>query len=558
MAPLTNFLPLVALLYLTSLISTATADFASDCLAFSALDHLPALNTTLSSTTPPPTLLLQQHHPANTTLILPNPPETCNRPNTTLPIASCRLTLNVPTSNNNSSFIMELFLPSPDIWLNSSSSSRLLATGNGGIDGCLKYEDISYGLSHNFAAFGTNNGHNGTIGNAFLNNPDVIIDFSYRSLHTATLIAKSLVTGFYGQEATRSYYFGCSGGGRQGVQAADMFPEDYDGVLVGAPALNFNYMSMWRGNFYVDTGANTSEGFIGKGTWEGLVHEEVLRQCDLLDGAADGIVEDPGECVGVFRAEALLCGANATQESNGNTTCLTVQQVDVVKKVFSPLYGIKGQLIYPPLCPGAELLATQRLLAGLPFPYSVDWFRYAVYNDSSWEPTNLTIADADVADEINPGNARTWPDDLSTFRDRGSKMLIYQGGMDQQITMLNTQRWYDYLSRGMDVTSDEMDGFLRFFKIPGMGHCGDGVGAWMIGQSQAGEGVEGFEPETNVLAALVQWVEQGEGPETVTGVKYVDDEVDKGVGLRRRHCRYPLRSLYVGGDAKTEEAWSCE
>lgn len=185
------------------------------------------------------TARLQEYIPGNTTVPLQGMDSSCNRYNQTIPTESCRVAFSIATSNQ-SSFILEVFLPHPGLW-----NSRLLATGNGGIDGCIKYEDMAYGLSHGFAVTGTNNGHNGTSGLAFYNNPDIVVDFSHRALHIAAVASKTLVEAFYSTSATKSYYLGCSGGGRQGIQAAQMYPNDYDGVLVGAPALDFNHMSAW-------------------------------------------------------------------------------------------------------------------------------------------------------------------------------------------------------------------------------------------------------------------------------------------------------------------------
>lgn len=480
------------------------------------------------------TLRLQEHIAANTTILLSGMDSSCNRQSQAIPVAACRIALTVVTSNR-SSFIYEHFFPEPQIW-----SGRLLATGNGGIDGCIKYEDIAYGLQNGFTVTGTNNGHNGTGGEAFLNNPDAISDFSWRAIHRASEVAKVLAGAFYGRSPAKSYYIGCSGGGRQGIQAANLFPHDFDGILVGCPGLNFNYMSAWRASFYTYTGAANSPGFISASMWENLIHEEVLKQCDRLDGVRDGILVDPALCAGVFVPEKLLC-----KRDNG-TECLTPQQVDVVRKVFSPLYGDQNQLIYPPLALGAEVQATQRLLSGTPFSYSVDWYRYAVYANSTWDPASWNVRDATVAEELNPGNSRTWPSDLSPFRDSGGKMLIYHGGSDQQITHLDTERWYNYLSRGMDATSDALDEFLRFFRIPGMGHCSGGKGAWQIGQSDGGAKDRPYNPENNVLAALVDWVELGRAPDTITGTKFVSNSASKGIELQRRHCRLvdiPSRNL---------------
>jgi feruloyl esterase len=493
------------MLFAGCLANAAAFSFQEQCLSFDPTSFL--ANATIR---------LHEHVPANTTIQLPGMHATCSRSNQTIPAEACRIALTVPTTNQ-SSFIFEMFFAEPSVW-----TGRLLATGNGGIDGCIKYEDIAYGLDHGFTVTGTNNGHNGTGGEAFLNNPEVITDFSWRALHTAADVSKILTKAFYGEPQAKSYYIGCSGGGRQGIQAVSLFPNDYDGVLVGAPGLNFNYMSAWRASFYTITGSSNSSDFIGPDLWKGLIHNEVLNQCDELDGVRDGILVDPALCADVFRPEALLCSPD------NSSACLTAHQVEVVRKVFSPLYGNNDELIYPSLAPGAEAQATQRLLSGTPFSYSVDWYRYAVYSDSSWNPASWTIRDAAVSETMNPGNARTWPSDLSTFRDGGAKMIIYHGGADQQVTHFGTERWYNHLSQGMNLQSHELDDFVRFFRVPGMGHCSGGNGAWQIGQSSAGATGRPYDGKHNVLAALVEWVEDRNPPDTIQG----------GVSPERKHCRY--------------------
>ncbi|KAL1612356.1 hypothetical protein SLS60_000582, partial [Paraconiothyrium brasiliense] len=480
----------------------------------------------------------------NTTIPLDGMDSTCNRPNQLFSVEACRIALTIPTTNR-SSVIVELFLPHLTAW-----TGRYLATGNGGIDGCIKYEDIAYGLSHGFATTGSNNGHNGTGGKEFLNNKDIVIDFSWRALHTATKTGKTLTKAYYGTDIGKSYYMGCSGGGRQGIQAADLFPNDYDGILVGAPALNFNYMSAWRASFYTITGSANSSDFIKPELWQGI-HSEVLHQCDALDNALDGILIDPSLCLGTFRPEALLCTTTI------DTACLTAAQVEIVRKVFTPLYNVDGSIIYPPLSPSAETQATQRLLSGIPFPYSVDWFRYAVYSNPSWDPSTFSIQDAAAAQEKNPGNAATWPSSLSSFRDAGGKLLIYHGGADQQITHFDTERWYNYVSVGMEERSGDLDKWMRFFRVPGMGHCSGGVGAWQIGQSGAAAQGVGYKPRENVLAAIVEWVEERTAPDEIVGTRFINDTVAGGVDFQRAHCRYPLRSMYMAGNDGALESWEC-
>ncbi|SLM37899.1 feruloyl esterase b [Lasallia pustulata] len=416
------------------------------------------------------------------------------------------------------------------MWLPVQWSGRLLATGNGGIDGCIKYEDLAYTTQHGFASVGSNNGHNGTTGVAFYQNPDVVTDFAWRALHTSVLAGKELTTLFYTKPAEKSYYLGCSLGGRQGIKAAMMFPRDFDGIVAGSPALDFNNLASWRASFFPITGFVGSPNFIAASTWATLIHNEVLTQCDGLDGVIDGIIEDPNLCH--FRPEALECANGAI------TNCLTPVQVEMVRNIFSPLYGEDGKLIYPAMQPGSEIMAVQKLYAGMPFSYSQDWFRYVVYSNPAWNASTFTVHDAAVAEALNPANIRTWPADLSAYRDSGRKIITYHGGQDNQITSFNTARFYKYLSHGMQASPRDLDTFLRFFRISGMFHCNSGPGAWVFGQGggAAAAGVP-FEGADNVLAALVAWVENGFAPDTIEGTKFVNDSVGLGVAFRRRHCR---------------------
>lgn len=141
-----------------------------------------------------------------------------------------------------------------------------------------------------------------------------------------------------------------------------MFPGDFDGIVAGSPALDFNNLQSWRASFFPITGPSDSSDFISTPSWTTLIHDEILSQCDGLDGALDGIIEDPNLCT--FRPEALLCKKNTTAD------CLTSTQVEMVREIFSPFYGENGTLIYPAMQPGSEIMAAKNLYAGKPFSYS--------------------------------------------------------------------------------------------------------------------------------------------------------------------------------------------
>ena len=226
----------------------------------------------------------------------------------------------------------------------------------------VRYEDLAYTTQNGFVSVGSNKGHNGTTAITMYHNSDVITDYAWRSLHISTRVGKKLTQLFYEKNHTKAYFLGCSLGGRQGIKAAEMFPDDFDGILAGSPALDFNNLQSWRASFFPITGSANSTGFIAQSVWKGLIHEEIMTQCDDIDGSADGIIEDPNLCH--FRPEALLCANQIA------TDCLTASQVEVVRRIFSPLYGKRGNLIYPAMQPGSEILAAERLYAGKPFSNS--------------------------------------------------------------------------------------------------------------------------------------------------------------------------------------------
>lgn len=371
------------------------------------------------------------------------------------------------------------------------------------------------------------------------------------SVHTGVEAGKMLMQPFYGETANTSYFLGCSLGGRQAIKAAEMFPDDFDGVVAGSPAVDFDNLYSWRARFYPITGPVGSPNFITPSVWKTTIHEEVLRQCDMLDGVSDGIIEDPTLCY--FDPAPLLC-----EGSSNSSNCLSPAQVDIVRKIFEPYLWENGTLLFPRMNPGGEIMSADGLYNGQPWALSQNWFRYAVYNDPNWDPAAYTLTDAHYAESINPGNIRTWPSSLSAFQDRGGKVVMFHGLQDNQITSFNSPRFYEHLAAGMSYTEGQMDEFIRFFRISGMFHCNSGPGAWVVGQ-QGGSSAQGsFDRESNVLAALVDWVEQGVAPETITGTKFVNDSATLGVAFQRRHCRWPLRNTYLGGDSNDPDNWQCQ
>jgi feruloyl esterase len=536
---------LVALLIVSSQPTTAF-DIETDCSGLAG--RLDLNNATISIT---------QYVTAGTNLTFPDDPESCTRPAQVVPVDICRIVMSVATSSRSSTRI-EAWLPSQTNW-----TGRLLSTGNGGISGCIQYEDLAYGVSLGFATLGSNGGHDGMTGEAWLNNPDVVADFSWRSLHTTAQVARNVSTQAYSSPFTKSYYLGCSTGGRQGWKSVQSYPSDFDGAVVGAPALAFNNLTSWSSSFYPVFQSAGPEGFPPEATWP-AVDANILAQCDTLDGATDNLIETASLCNAIYRPEALIC--DPTSNTSNTTTCITPLQASTIRSLFSPLYGTDGTEIFPalPATPGVASLAYSFYSAS-PFLYSVDWFRYAVYNNPTLNITTLTRTNWSDAWSLNAADVNTWSANLSAFKAAGAKVLHYHGQEDGIIAPSNSERYYDYVSREMRLPAHDLDDFYRFFRVSGMGHCGGGPGAWNIGNSRAslGPGEEGLTTQGNVLMALVKWVEDGVAPETIRGWKYRDDDTEgsgqgaeegmegKEVEYYRDHCRYPFRNVYGNG------TWSC-
>lgn len=530
------FLQTLALIVRPAVAQNNTGDFNKQCADFAG---------TLQSNIGNATIWFTEAVAAGTNLSLPDYDASCGAQYQVVGADFCRVAMFVPTSEQ-SNISMEVWLPPQEAW-----TGRFLSTGNGGLSGCIQYYDLAYTVDLGFATVATNNGHNGTRGLAFYNNTEVVEDFAYRAMHTGVVVGKEVSKAFYGEAHKKSYYFGCSTGGRQGFKEAQTFPDDFDGLVVGAPALAFANLTSWSGSFFIDTGAPDAPTYVPLSLWP-VIHQDILDQCDDLDGYVDGIVEDAGLCNYTISA-SLLC-SNGTN----STTCLTDIQANTVREIFSPVINTEdNSLVFPAMQPGSELLAQFIYYGGADFQYTTDWFRYAVYNDPTWDPATLDSADYTAAAKQNPYNIQTWEGDLSAVKNRGSKILHYHGQQDMIITSYNSPRYYEYVSETMGLSSSELDDFYRFFKIGGMYHCTGGPGATFIGQGIDSNATNS--PEGNVLTAMVRWVEEGVAPDTILGTAYVNETATSGeIAFQRRHCKYPLRTVYSGsGDPTLPDSWTC-
>ncbi|CAG8132701.1 unnamed protein product [Penicillium olsonii] len=520
---------LVPLVVLSSVALASQDAFQSKCANFGDKIDIPNVKVNFA-----------EYISGGTNASLADNPPSCGYLTQAVSADVCRVAMAVATSNSS-----EITL---EAWFPREYKGRFLSVGNGGVSGCIQYYDLAYASQLGFATVGANNGHNGTSGKPFYRKPEVVEDYAYRSVHTGVVVGKELTKQFYDEGFNKSYYLGCSTGGRQGWKSVQKYPNDFDGVVAGAPAMNLVNLFSWSAHFYPITGSPSSKTFLSTDEWQ-IVHDEILRQCDSIDGAKDGIIEDPDLCRPVLAT--LTCDPSASNK----TGCLSSAQVNTAQRVLEPFYGINGTLLYPRMQPGSEVLAAPIMYSGTPFQYSQDWYRYVVYNDPSWSGANFTVRDAAVALAQNPYNIQTWDGDISAFQKSGGKVLHYHGLQDQLISSEDSKWYYSHVSNTMQLPPSKLDEFYRFFPISGMGHCGAGDGAYGIGQGL--KTYSGDKPEDNVLMAMVQWVEEGKAPETVRGAKFTSGAGSK-VEYTRKHCRWPRHNVFKGpGNYTDENAWQC-
>lgn len=384
-------------------------------------------------------------------------------------------------------------------------SQRFLQTGCGGLCGMLridvsKAEDCIPATDGTLALASTDMGHQGN-DTAWGDSQQQREDFAFRGVHATTLAAKALIRAFYGRPQKFAYFAGCSDGGREALIAAQRYPDDFDGITAGAPAMNFHMQNSFHHAWLarVNTGADGQPLITAADV--APLHAEVLRQCDRLDGLADGQITDPRLCR--FNPAPLLCkGAYAAGQ------CLTAAQVQAVRQIFDGARDAKGRLLeVAPLQPGSELNWVGVFVPprpGMPIfsgRIALDAINHVMFTPNPATP--YTIADFPFDDamltKLQPARAlydSTNPD-LSAFFAHGGKLILWHGWADPHISPLGT---IDYFERiGLKLGKASRDASVKLFLFPGMSHCSGGDGP----------------SEFPMLEGIMDWVEGGTEPQVM-------------------------------------------
>ena len=403
-----------------------------------------------------------------------------------------------------------------EVWLPVAGwNGKYEAVGNGAFNGSIAYPAMAAALTRGYATSSTDTGHTGNTASFAAGHPEKVIDFGWRAVHEMTVAAKQIVNRYYGSPLKRAYWTGCSAGGRQALKEAQRFPADFDGIVAGAPGLDW-------------TGRATQAVRIAKALEDPdarltaalahLVHRATLDACDANDGNKDGLIADPAQCR--FDPAALEC------KGASHDGCLTPAQVATVRSIYAPIANAATGLPIAGLFPGSELGWTERGWSASARATGLEQFRYLVFSDPAWQVSAFKgEADAARAEEMDRDTINALDPDLRPFLDRGGKLIQYHGWSDPQISPGASTQYY---ARVADASGGaaKVDRGYRLFMAPGMAHCGGGEG-----------------PNTfDMLFALEQWVEYREPPDRIIASHATDGRVDR----TRPLCPYPQVAVYRG------------
>ncbi|MDX2056164.1 MAG: tannase/feruloyl esterase family alpha/beta hydrolase [Gemmatimonadales bacterium] len=447
----------------------------------------------------------------------------------------------------------EVWLPEPGAW-----NGKFQQAGNGGYAGSIPAGSLANALLRGYATAGTDDGHVGMDPSFAIGHPEKVVDFGHRAVHLTAGHAKAVIEAYYGRAATRAYFVGCSDGGREALMEAQRYPADFDGIVVGAPANNWTRLLTsgvwnWRA-------LNETPGSAIPVAKLGLIQRAAVAACDRLDQVADGLIEAPNRCR--FDPASLQCrGADQPD-------CLTTAQLTALRKIYDgPRSPRTGERIYPGAIPGTEAVPgnwNPWIVASpqQPLPF-IAWFgttfyQSMVFENPAWDYRTMDF-DRDLATALAKvgGVLDAVDPDLRAFRDRGGKMIQYHGWGDAAISATGS---IDYYQQVLTSVGPGVPDFYRLFMVPGMGHCGGGIGPTDFGQFETGP--TAADPDRDIVAALDRWVERGVAPERIiaTGIRPGEPMSDpsKATRISRPLCVWPRIAQYRGvGSSDEAENFSC-
>jgi len=441
---------------------------------------------------------------------------------------------------------IEVWMPVDD-W-----NGRIATVGDGSQAGFINYIDMVTPLKLGYVTASTDTGHAQIQGATGAQNfawaagdPEILIGYGYRGVHEMTLKTKMVVAAFYGKDAQYNYFIGCSNAGRQALMEVQRYPNDYDGVLAGAPLVSWTKQMaeqyLWEALvLFKDPESNIPVNKLP------AIADASMAACDANDGVKDGLISDPMRCH--FNPAVLLCKAE------DSPSCLTAKQIESLKKLYSgPI--LDGKAVYQGYMPGSENRWT---LVGTPEHYggalvsAQAFFRNAMYQDPNWDFHTWSYEKnlPELRKKLSPILDAEDPN-IKPFQAHGGKLLIYQGWADPTVAPMDTVRYYEDIEATIKNPTDT----ARMFMVPGMYHCGGGPGPHT------------FDP----FSSLVGWVEHQHAPDRIItsnapynpltaiggpggGIGVVNlDTPSTDVMRTRPLCPYPQTAQYTG-QGSTDDA----
>jgi feruloyl esterase len=432
-----------------------------------------------------------------------------------------------------------------EVRLPESWNGKFYVGGNGGFAGSFQ-ANINVPLGRGYATARTDTGHQGSAIDASWaqDSPTKVVDFGYRAVHETAVAGKELVQDFYGKKAKHSYFQGCSRGGGQALMEAQRFPKDFDGIIGGAPAYNWSRFMIgfaWNEVAMYPDRANLSSPVLPLAKLP-YVEQQVLANCDAVDGITDGIIDDPRACT--FNADSHL--AKCAVGDAANPRCLTTAELNVVKAVYQGPSNSQGQ-IFPGFPVGGEsqpggwntwIVGASNLFGAYPnlhYAFGGDFFKYLAYpnqDDGSFDIHDFDFETAPPTLDFIGGILNATDPNLDRLERQGGKLILYNGWSDPAITALGTIDYFEQVAAALGQA--RTDTFMRLYLAPGMLHCGGGPGP----------------NEFDLLIPLEQWVENGIAPGAIVAVHRTGGVID----IERPLCPYPQVARQINPSGSTVQA----
>jgi len=437
----------------------------------------------------------------------------------------CRIqAYSAPTSDSHIG--IEVWLPDAANW-----NGNFLAAGNPGFIGSLSSGGLAEIMQRGYVAAGTDTGHVDAGFEWAIGHPEKWADWGYRAVHEMVVVTKTLSEKYYGKPITYSYWNSCHNGGNQGLNEAQRYPDDFDGIIAGDPAFHISHLQ--SGSLYISWLA-LKDGVNGPGYIPvdklTVLNKAALEACDANDGLTDGLIEDPTRCK--FDPATVQCkGADSP-------SCLTAAQVETARKIYAGAKFKDGTPIYSGFEPGSEL-TWAFMIEKEPFSVNTNYFKGMVFQDPNWDFRSFDVdRDTRLAIERTSKYVDGNNPDLRPFKKAGGKLIIIASWNSLALPPRQVVEYYKEVEKVMGGPEQTRD-FARLFAVPGSGGCPGFL-----------RNVEDFD----AFDAMLKWVEKGQAPEKIIYSHRQDGKVFR----KRPVCAYPKVSKYKGsGDINDAANFTC-